>query len=282
MRLVCSLLMILATSGARADTRLPATATPAACAPLAALDAALRAAKPTVVAVRSQAATLDRLARATSSDACRVQLFERYWRFYEEAQAALAARIEPRDEAARAPLLRAMAPLGWSYQDSEAGGYVRDGSDWLLRHAGGRLPAPYRAWLALRLRDIAEGFSEDAGLRIGWTQLRERIRRWEDFEQRFPRFERSDEVHAGLHLYLVTLLTGMDNTPAFTGGDDALDPELRRELEAYLADEHARNRPLVRAYYDLVQRNQFRRPPDLDELLAAQQLDDVHGEPPRY
>jgi hypothetical protein len=272
-------LALLLAAAARADTHTPPT--PAAACSTAALDDWIAHAAKHLAAVRTIGHLLGHWIADAPDDACRVRLFERFWTYYGDMQVMFAAHVERLDGAKRASLLRTFKEFGWIYHDSEAGAYISDGSDWLLRTAGPALPTPFRDYLTLRLRDTAEGFAEDAGLRITWAELRQRLRRWEDFDASISRFERSDEVHARLQLYLATLLTGLDNTPAFDRETGAIDKELRKEIETYLRDPQARSRKVVRGYYDLMVKSGFRSTPALDEYVAAHDLV-VHGEPPRY
>ena len=243
--------------------------------------AALAKAPKTVTAVRSQAAALDKLQAAAPDDACRVQLFDRYWSFYGDVQDALATKLEPLSAAARAKKLRVLGPVTWCYHDSEAGAYVSDCGDWLLAQPGKRLPADYRAYLRLRLDDLTQGFSEDEGLLIGWTELRQRLRRWEDFDRLHPQFEHSEEIRGYLGLYLATLMSGTDNTRAFDPHCDTLDPALRVELEAYAADPQARNGTLVREYLALLKKASFKYSDDVAEFVAVHDASMIGHEPPR-
>jgi len=179
-----------------------AAAAPATC-DTASLRQAIARAPHTIAAVRALAHTFDRL---RAGDPCNVQRFELYWRFYGEVQEAMALRVEAAGGAG-SRCAKELAPLGWRYVESEAGAHVADGNDWLVRRVGVKLPAAYREYLTLRMRDVAEGFSEDAGLLITWQSLRERIRRWERFEARYPDFAYADIIKAQVETYLGALLT---------------------------------------------------------------------------
>ena len=283
MRIFAFVVVIASSAVSRADT---ATPTPTAACPQAAdFEAKLAKAPKSVAAVRSQAVALDKLqvaaAKGDEGDACRVQLFDRYWSFYADVQVALAEKLAALPEAARAQRLKALAPLGWHYEDSEAGAYIADGSDWLLVSAGKRLPADYREYLRLRLADLGGGFSEDATLNISWSALRRRLRDWEDFDRAHPNFEHGEEIRGYLGVYLSTLMTGMDNTPAFNRDTGRLEPELRVELEAYAADPHARNRTIVREYLALLKKSKLAWSDDIAEFVAVHDASMLGSEPPR-
>ena len=231
--------------------------------------AALAKAPRIVAGVHAQAVALDKFLERAPNDACRVQLFDRYWSFYGDVQEALATKLEPLSAAARDKKLRALGPLTWCYHDSEAGAFVSDCGDWLLAQPGKRLPAEYRDYLRLRLDDSAHGFTEDEGLLISWTELRQRLRRWEDFARRHPRFERGDELRGYLDLYLATLTAGTDNSPAFDRDTSQLVPAVRTELEAYAADPQARRGQIVREYLQLLRKSGFKRSDDVAEFIAV-------------
>jgi hypothetical protein len=262
------------------DTAVANAAAPA-CPSAVDFAATLAKAPRTVASVRSQATALDKLQAAARNDACRVQLFDRYWSFYIDMQDALATKLEPLSAAARDKKLRALGPVTWCYHDSEAGAYVSDCGDWLLAQPGKRLPAEYRDYLRLRLDDFAQGFTEDAGLLISWTELRQRLRRWEDFARRHPQFEHGDEIRGYLDVYLATLVAGTDNTRAFDSESNQLVPEVREELEAYAADPKASRGPLIREYLQLLRKSGFKWSDDVAEFIAVHDLSMQGHEPPR-
>jgi hypothetical protein len=274
MRSAVLFVLVITWNFAHADTTPPPAAAPAApsipgC-PTAALDAALTKAKPGPSALPALAATTDRLIARAPNDACRWALFNAYWDRYGAVQQKLAERCDRTEDTTK--LMRPVAPLGWTYRRSEAGGMVGDGNMWLLDHAGAHLTPAQRAYLTLRLRDDAEDFIEDEGLLITWKQLRERVRRWEDFDRRHPDFVEHEQVEQAATVYLRYLLIGGDNTPTFDRESDTLLPEVRVELEAYIADPHARRADSVRSWYAMVKRNGFKHSDEATEYLAGQGL----------
>jgi hypothetical protein len=82
-------------------------------------------------------------------------------------------------------------------------------------------------------------------------------------------------------MYLATLLEGIDNSCAFD--DDVLRPEVRKEIEAYLADPRARERKLVKGYYKLLEKSGFHSSEALQKYLADHHIDPMLGkQPPPY
>jgi hypothetical protein len=210
------------------------------------------------------AATFDRL---PDGDPCNVPRFERFRRFY------LDVRRELSESLATAPepvWVKELAAVGWRLADSEDGKTVSFDHDWLVERLGAKLPPLDREYWTLRGQGAAEGLVADGGLVISFRALRERIRRWERFLAAHPESTYAADVRRELSTDLAILLGGLDNSPVF---DDAgvLSSEVRREIEAYLADAEALDRARVRGYYELLRQNRFR------DSAAARRYRRAHG-----
>jgi hypothetical protein len=264
---ILSLLLLTGVAWADNSARTDMAA-PTAC-PTAQFEATLTKAGKNVSSVKSGAVSFDQLASGMD-DACRVQLWKSYWHFYLSVQQAYTKKMDE-GRAAQNKLAREIKSLGWSYVESEGGSYVTDGGDWLARRIGGRLPLPWREYLGLRLLEDAEVFEEDGGLQISWTKLRERVRRWEDFLVAHPGFELNDQIGGLRKMYLGILLGGMDNSPTFDESG-VLKDDVRRELEAYIADGKARDRKLVKTYYEMLKANRYHDSDDIQHYLSVRKL----------
>jgi hypothetical protein len=249
---------------------------PAPC-PTAELETELSHAEMKTAAVQKEMASFTRLGAGTAP-ACQVELFNRYWQFYGRVQSELAEKMQT-SEQQKKRLERELKSVGWAYFESEAGGYIKESGDWLPKKAGSSLPPDWRRYLTLRIGDVRAGFSEDAGLTIGWTDLRKRIRSWEDFLAAYPAFAHADEVRESNKMYLAVLLAGMDNSPTLDGEGHFV-PEVKTELDAYLADKKARDKKLVGRYVKLIEGG---KADQASEYLKKQGLTSMMGqEPPRY
>jgi len=71
----------------------------------------------------------------------------------------------------------------------------------------------YKDYIFLSFEDSKHLYSVDGGLAITFTELGERIIRWETFINKYPKFELLDEVKSTLINYRHDYIFGLDNTP---------------------------------------------------------------------
>jgi len=247
-----------------------------------ALKRELKAAHHTVAALRAQTDRLRAQLAAVPDEACRGALFSVYWDYYGAVQGALADAVQGDDSAAKERAVRSLRLVGWRVSASEAGDYVTEERDWLPRVLGPSLPPVWHEFITLRIGDtIRGGLTEDAGLKIGWDTLRQRIERWDDFLARYPGFVWREGVAESNRDALRILLRGVDNSPVFDS-DGALRPEVRKELEAYAANPRAAKRTLVRSYLALLKKAGWKESDEAAAYLDKQGLATMMGvEPPR-
>ena len=133
---------------------------------------------------------------------------------------------------------------------SEGSAYPSEDTGAWLRIAGPYLTAPMREYLARRDHDEAQGFTDDAALRIPWDSLAERIARWDRFIERHPGFVLLREAEMWRGIFLRTYLTGIDNSRVF---DDTLVTEVRGSYERFVALHGAtRTGRLVAGYLEVL------------------------------
>jgi len=243
------------------------------------VEAAKKLDKKTVASVIRLADRWKQLARGRSEE-CTDQLFQEYWGFYHDVQAEQLGRLET---LGRKRLNRELAKVGWGIVESEAGDFVAERNDWVVRYLGSSLPPVWKLYLTERIHDISQGLSEDASLTIGWQELGRMLRFWEDFAAAHPNFRGTPAVRLYIDLYLEIFLNGTDNTPIAWNGE--LDQGLRDAYQTYLKDgPRAAHFDLVRGYFELLKKTNFK----IDEEQRAKFLR-AHGmtadqgiEPPHY
>lgn len=125
-------------------------------------------------------------------------------------------------------------------------------------------------YLEIRSKELKEGFSEDAGLLITFEQLYDRVLVWEKYLAANPDFILNEEIKGTLSMYLSTLMTGMDNTPAFDYETGKLLPELQFIYSKAIQKNDNRNSTKVlRKYFDYLKGNAFVQPLDMDAFLDS-------------
>lgn len=274
---VAAIITALATGDAHAEPAAPAACT----APQ--LAAELGAAPSTPAELARLAPRVRALITEAPDDACRNDLAKTFYELYSKALSSANDQLEAAStEAKRKQLARALRSVGWTINASEAGDYVTESKPWLPNALGPQLPKLWREYLSYSIGDRIAGLSEDAGLRISWQQLRARIRRWEDFAARYPDFPLTAGVREDNDTVFRIFVSGIDNTPAFDA-EGKLEPELKKELEAYAADRKAARRTIVRGYLEVLAKHGDARSDASDAYLKKHKLPTMMGiEPPRF
>lgn len=144
-----------------------------------------------------------------------------------------------------------------------------------------RVSAGVREYLDIRREELAQGFSEDAGLLITYKQLYQRVKRWEKFLKDHPASVYKNEAENYYTTYLETLLTGMDNSPVFDGFDETLSPEVKAIYEqAILKDPESPSSKIITYYYGLLSRHDFRQNDSIAVFLKEHQLSTMQAVQP--
>jgi hypothetical protein len=144
---------------------------------------------------------------------------------------------------------------------------------------------PDAAWLAEAARQIACPVSDlliflrgerptvvaaDAGLRVGWVDLGQRIVRWDRFARTHPDLpETSADVTPELNRYLSWYLCGLDNSPAYHRDTRILDSALRASYKRFVAENRDSSLwPFVDGLVAVLTREKFRRTPAVEQYLS--------------
>jgi hypothetical protein len=158
--------------------------------------------------------------------------------------------------------------------------YLDARTDYFLTIFNNRVSPGLNTYLVLRKQEMDEGFSEDAGLLISFEEVYGRVLRWEKFIETYPDGVITGHAKYYLASYLSTLLSGMDNSPVFDE-HERLDFEIQKLYEKIIREgPPATSTQIIKGYYDLLSKNEFKRSPDLDSYLDQQSLTSMQGVQP--
>jgi hypothetical protein len=145
----------------------------------------------------------------------------------------------------------------------------------------GHVSKGLNAYLEQRSKELAEGFSNDAGLRISFNQVYERVVAWENIIQEYPHFVMSVDADYYYKTYLETLLTGMDNSRVFDIETGKLDPEVQKLYESIIhSDGDSKAKTIVSEYYGVLSKNDFKYSEQQEACLKKYDLSTMLGVQP--
>jgi len=185
------------------------------------------------------------------------------------------------DSAPADSLRRFLAARGLRAEFSEGNAYAAENTAAMAPLFERYLSPAMRSFLAIRRAEEDEGYSEDAGLRITWDQLAERIARWERFLDANPGFLLVDEGRYWYDNYLAVYLTGMDNSRVFEIERETLDPRVRASYGRFVTRHPGtRTARIVREYLEVLGRNGWRAEPEVGAFLKANGIQSMIGQQP--
>jgi hypothetical protein len=130
-----------------------------------------------------------------------------------------------------------------------------------------------KAYLNIRKQELAEGFTEDAGLLITYKQLYQRVKNWDKYLTTFNRNVYTNEAKNYYITYLETFLTGTDNSRVFDGEDETISPEIKKLYETAISeDADTRTGKIITEYYTLLSRHQFKQIDSINVFLKKHNL----------
>jgi hypothetical protein len=159
---------------------------------------------------------------------------------------------------------------GCDLYQSEGFFYIDQRPEYFQSIFGEDASSEMKEYLTIRRKELEEGFSEDAGLLISFEQVYDRVITWEKFLSQNPDFILNEEIKGALSMYLSTLMTGMDNTPAFDMETGKLLPELQFIYSKAIQKNDNRNSTkILRKYFDYLKANGFVQPLDMNAFLDS-------------
>jgi hypothetical protein len=102
---------------------------------------------------------------------------------------------------------------GLRLQATEGVYYVGERPNFLIREFGEKVSEAVQAFLRLRSKELADGFSDDGALVISFENVAGRVRSWENYLASYSASPLSEEAMYFYRAYLHTLLGGLDNSP---------------------------------------------------------------------
>ena len=164
---------------------------------------------------------------------------------------------------------------------SEGTYYVDATYDYYSEIFKDRVSPALNDFLVIRKKELKEGFSEDAGLLISINQLYDRVVDWDNFNSTYPDFYNKKDAQYYYCSYLSTLLTGLDNSPAFDSETGQLIPELKRlYLKVISRNDSLKSTQVIKDYYELLKKSDFKEPENLDQFLKVNELFSMIGVQP--
>lgn len=182
--------------------------------------------------------------------------------------------------------VESLARNGFRLWESEGYWYVDEHPKFLHKEFGKRVSEPIRAFLRLRVKELKEGFSDDAALEVSFENLAQRVRTWERYIAGHPDSPLQDEAKYFYQVYLGALLEGSNNTPVFDyvhgseNGADTLRQDVRAIYRRYVQDNPStESGKTVKDYLALLEKSGFQRSEEVVGFLRAQ--DDIWSSIPR-
>lgn len=140
----------------------------------------------------------------------------------------------------------------------------------------GRVSAGVEEFLKIRMTEMKEGFSEDAGMVISFEQLHQRVEKWENYIDKFPSTLYQEEAEYYYTIYLETLLTGMDNSRIFDYESGLLLPEIKSMYEKIMKEKNkSASRDIISSYYSFLSRHQFKENDSIPLFLKSKNLNSM-------
>lgn len=171
---------------------------------------------------------------------------------------------------------------GMLIEQTEGIAFIDQDPDFVFLNLAGYLTDSIKEYMRIRTAESRKRFSEDAGLRISFSEVAGRVLNWEKFKAKYPDFFKMSVVDGHIELYTRTLLGGMSNTPSFdfSWGDKV--GKLRDGPKA--AYEHViHNYPstnigqIVSAYYNVIKQNDYEYREEVKSFLDEIQIVPLRG-----
>jgi len=176
---------------------------------------------------------------------------------------------------------RSLDMCGLTLLQTEGENYVDVKCDYYYKLFKGRVSPALNDYLKIRMKELRQGFSEDAELLISFHQLYRRVLTWEKFNKKYPDFFNRQETQLNYATYLSTLITGMDNSPVFDYDSGKLFPIIH-DLYLNIVSRHnsLKSTRVIKEYYELLKESNFTRPDHLDKFLIDNELFSMLGVQP--
>jgi hypothetical protein len=173
-----------------------------------------------------------------------------------------------------------LARNGMAILMSEGTYYIGEDSEFLTERFTRCVSQAFDEFLKLRKKELKEGFSEDAGLRISWDSLGDRIASWDGYLSKFPKSVMKNQADYFRRLYLSTFFTGMDNSRVFDS-KGVLEPEVKKAYASYIKKyPHSESAALIGRYMQILAKNKGRSSKEAEQFLKEHKIGSMLGVQP--
>lgn len=165
---------------------------------------------------------------------------------------------------------------GYAAFFSEGGYYLSEDPKFLReKFLDAPLSEGVKEYLDLRSKYLQEGaVIDDAGLRMSWDELSDRIIAWETYAGKYPGTQEADTAVAESENYFDIYMTCryLDNTPMFR--DEILTDDVRESYKRFIQTyPDSKYNKIVSDYYKILEQNQFQLTEEAIDYLAGNGLD---------
>lgn len=161
---------------------------------------------------------------------------------------------------------------GMFFNSTEGTAYVDYDPDFVEKSFSSYLGSAQKEYMHLRMKEMKEGFSDDAILQIPWDDVRQRIVAWDNYLKKYPDSSMNGDVKEEMNEYFRVYLSGMDNSDTCEGspnGHSVLKADLRKSYETFIAkNKGCRYYGMVADYYRALKSKGF----NCNEVHAADAL----------
>jgi hypothetical protein len=145
--------------------------------------------------------------------------------------------------------------------------------DFFYKNFKNRVSEGVAEFLNIRKDELKQGFSEDAGMLISFEDLYSRVKRWENFINKYPNTVYSDEANSYYTTYIETLMTGMDNSRVFDFDNNSLLPEVKTLYEKIMGEgTESTTTKIISSYYGFLARHDFQENDSIPIFLKTYNL----------
>ena len=166
-----------------------------------------------------------------------------------------------------------LATCGLAIFSSEGMYYLDVIPDFFYANFKNRVSEGVAEYLNIRKDELEQGFSEDAGMLISFSELYGRVKRWENFTNKYPKTLYSEDANSYYLTYLETLMTGMDNSRVFDFEQNSLMPEIKSLYESIMKESsESPTTKIISSYYAFLARHDFKENDSIQIFLEANDL----------
>jgi outer membrane murein-binding lipoprotein Lpp len=174
---------------------------------------------------------------------------------------------------------------GLRISGSESGDFIAEDPNYLPTHFSSTLSDGLKEFLHIRKKHYdqypATYLIEDAALSVSWDQLSDRFIDWENYINRYPKYEETKEAEGdlGFCLDLYLLDFHLDNTPMFEQG--VLSEELQSSYTRFMKQyPNSKYYAVIKGYYDIISKNKYKLTKDATNVLARHGIKMESGDSP--